>query len=134
MPGAAARWKVRVLLEGFGTGAACGVYLARAGARIVGISDARSALVAPGGLCAAEVEDLMRRRENKLLPDDPRKLPAAERDRFDDTPADVFVCAAVSGSLTPERLDRLAAGGVSVIASGANHPFRGCGCRPTHSA
>lgn len=116
---------VRVLLEGFGNvGAACGVYLARAGARIVGISDARSALVAPEGLCAAEVEDLMRRRENKLLPDDPRKLPAAERDRFDDTPADVFVCAAVSGSLTPERLDRLAAAGVSVIASGANHPFR----------
>ncbi len=116
---------VRVLLEGFGNvGAACGVFLARAGARIVGISDARSALVAPDGLCAAEVEDLMRRRENKLLPADPRKLPEAERDRFDDTPAEVFVCAAVSGSLTPERLDRLAAAGVDVIASGANHPFR----------
>ena len=116
---------VRVLLEGFGNvGAACGIFLARAGARIVGISDARSALVAPEGLGAAEVEDLMRRRENKLLPQDPRTLPAAERDRFDDTPAEVFICAAVSGSLTEERLDRLAAAGVDVIASGANHPFR----------
>ncbi|HEX6939201.1 MAG TPA: Glu/Leu/Phe/Val dehydrogenase dimerization domain-containing protein [Longimicrobiales bacterium] len=116
---------VRVQLEGFGNvGAACGVYLARAGARIVGIADARSALVAPEGLCAAEVEELVRRRVNKLLPDDPRKRPAAEAAGFDDVGAEVFVCAAVSGSLTEERLDRLAAAGVRVIASGANQPFR----------
>ncbi len=117
--------RVRVLLEGFGNvGAACGLYLARAGARIVGITDASSALVVPDGLDAAEVEQLMRRRENKLLPDDPRKLPAGERDRSDDVAADVFVCAAVSGSLAEARLDRLAAAGVKVIASGANQPFR----------
>lgn len=116
---------VRVLLEGFGNvGAACGLYLARAGASIVGISDARSALVVPEGLDAEEVEALMRRRENKLLPDHPRKLPADERHRFDEAAADVFVCAAVSGSLTSTRLDRLAASGVKVIASGANQPFR----------
>ncbi|HEX7118263.1 MAG TPA: Glu/Leu/Phe/Val dehydrogenase dimerization domain-containing protein [Longimicrobiales bacterium] len=116
---------VPVLLEGFGNvGAACGVYLARAGARIVGITDARSALVAPEGLGAAEVEDLMRRRVNKLLPVDPRTLPPAERDRFDDTRAEVFICAAVSGSLTTSRLERLSAAGVKVIASGANQPFR----------
>ena len=116
---------VRVLLEGFGNvGAACGLYLARAGAQIVGISDARSALVAPEGLDAAQVEELMRRRAGKLLPDDPRKVPTEERGRFDATTADVFVCAAVSGSLTAERLERLASSGVKVIASGANHPFR----------
>lgn len=116
---------VRVLLEGFGNvGAACGLYLARAGARIVGISDARSALIAPDGLTPVEIAELIRRRENKLLPRHPGTLPAGERDRFDDAAADVFVCAAVSGSLTTERLDRLAGAGVRVIASGANHPFR----------
>lgn len=116
---------VRVNLEGFGNvGASCALYLARAGARIVGITDARSALAAPDGLGTEEVEDLMRRRENKLLPDDPRLLPPGDRERVLDVPADVYVCAAVSGSLTEERLDRLQASGVEVIASGANHPFR----------
>lgn len=116
---------VRVVLEGFGNvGASCGVYLARAGARIVGIADERSALAAPEGLGAYEIEELFLRRMGRLLPAvDHRLLPAADRDRLLDLPADVYVCAAVSGSLTMERLARLAAAGVTVIACGANHPF-----------
>lgn len=117
---------VSVLLEGFGNvGASCGLYLARAGARIIGITDAEKALAAPDGLGVAELEDLVRRRRSKLIPDDdPRVLPAEERDRILDMPAEVFVSAAASGSLTGAMLDRLAAIGVEVIASGANQPFR----------
>lgn len=117
---------VRVVIEGFGNvGAACALYLARAGARIVGIGDARSVLIEPEGLSAAEVEDLLRRRTDKLLPrDDPRAAARTDDDILADTPADVFVCAALSGSLTDARLARLAKSGVSVIASGANQPFR----------
>jgi len=116
---------VRVLLEGFGNvGASCGVYLARAGARIVGVSDARSAMAAPGGLDAAEIEDLMRRRTDRLIPPSDRLHAEADHDRLLDIPADDFVAAAVSGSLTESRLDRLAASGVSVIAGGAKQPFR----------
>lgn len=117
---------VRVLLEGFGNvGAACGLYLARWGARIAAIADLRSVLIDPDGLDAAEVERLIARRENKLLPtDDPRIIPAEERAHFYETPAEVFVAAAASGSIGAETLDRLAASGVQVIASGANHPFR----------
>jgi glutamate dehydrogenase (NAD(P)+) len=117
---------VRVLLEGFGNvGASCGLYLARAGASIVGISDARGVLLAPEGLSADEVGELVRARENKLLPaSDPRVRSAGTGVRLEDVHADVLVCAAVSGSLTEERLDRLAHVGVKVIASGANHPFR----------
>jgi glutamate dehydrogenase (NAD(P)+) len=117
---------VRVLLEGFGNvGAACALYLARAGARIVAISDARSALIAPEGLGAPEVEELIRRRESKLIAsDDPRLLPPAERGRFFEVTAEIFVCAAASGSVDESTLERLAAQGVRVIASGANHPFR----------
>jgi glutamate dehydrogenase (NAD(P)+) len=117
---------VRVLLEGFGNvGAACGLYLARWGARIVAIADLRSVLIAPDGLDATEVEELIRRREDKLLPaDDPRLIPPAERARFLETPAEIFICAAASGSVGAETLDRLAASGVEIIASGANHPFR----------
>lgn len=117
---------VRVLLEGFGNvGAACGLYLARWGARIAAISDVRSVLIAPEGLDAAAVEDLIGRRQHKMLPeDDPRLIPAAQRSDFFATPAEVFVCAAASGSVDEATLDRLTAAGVQVIASGANHPFR----------
>jgi glutamate dehydrogenase (NAD(P)+) len=117
---------VRVLLEGFGNvGAACGLYLARWGARIAAITDLNSVLISPDGLDAAEVEALIARRVDKLIPtDDPRIIPVEERARFFETPAEVFVCAAASSSVGAEILDRLAASGVQVIASGANHPFR----------
>lgn len=117
---------VRILLEGFGNvGAAAGVYLARAGARIVAIRDARNTFIDPDGADAADLAELVRRRTSKLLPaDDPRVFSGLDVDRFWTQPADVFVCAAISESVLPETLDRLAANGVRVIACGANQPFR----------
>ena len=116
----------RVLLEGFGNvGAACALYLARAGARVVGITDAEKALIAPEGLTVHEVEDLIRRRVDKLLPgDDPRVRRGEDAKTFWRTSAEVFVCAALSGSVTEHTLDALGAAGVRVIACGANQPFR----------
>ncbi|MCI0435818.1 MAG: hypothetical protein L0271_19575 [Gemmatimonadetes bacterium] len=112
----------RVLLEGFGNvGAACALYLARSGARIVAIRDAVSTLTDADGLDAAGIEELIRRRRDKLLPlDDARIAPA--RDGFW-RPADLFVCAALSQSVTRDTLARLATLGVQVIACGANQPF-----------
>jgi glutamate dehydrogenase/leucine dehydrogenase len=117
---------LRVKLEGFGNvGAACALYLARAGARIIAISDARSTLMDTDGLDAAAVEDLIRRRTDKLLPaDDARVLTGEGRLRFWNAPADVFVCAALSESITAGTLDNLEATGVGVIACGSNQPFR----------
>ena len=117
---------VRVLLEGFGNvGAAAGLFLARDGARIIAIRDARSTLIDPDGVDAAGFEELLRRRENKLLPStDPRVESGPDSPRFWSQRADVFVCAAISESVTPDTLDRLEAAGVRVIACGANQPFR----------
>jgi glutamate dehydrogenase/leucine dehydrogenase len=117
---------VRVLLEGFGNvGAAAGIYLARFGARIVAIKDARRTFVDAEGADAAGMDALLRRRENKLMPaDDPRVDGGLDRSRFWTVPADVFVSAALSESIAPETLDRLAAAGVGVIACGSNQPFR----------
>jgi glutamate dehydrogenase/leucine dehydrogenase len=117
---------VRVMLEGFGNvGAAAGLFLTRFGARLVAIQDARHTFVEPAGICAAETEDLMRRRVNKLLPQsDPRVDAGLDRSAFWNVAADVFVSAAISQSITPDTLDCLAAAGVSVIACGSNQPFR----------
>jgi len=116
---------VRVLLEGFGNvGAAAGLYLARFGARIVAIRDARSTLIDPDGVPADGMQDLVRCRENKLLPlSDPRVQPS-DATRFWTQPADVFVCAAISESVTVDTLSQLERCGVRVIACGANQPFR----------
>lgn len=114
---------VRVVLEGFGNvGASCGLFLARDGARIVGITDAEKALVAPEGLSVSDVEDLIRRSERRLIPPDPRVT--TDISRVLDERAEVFVAAALSGTIGEVMLERLAAAGVQVIASGANQPFR----------
>lgn len=116
----------RVLLEGFGNvGAAAALYLARAGALIVGITDAEKALVASAGLGAEEVIELIRNRTDRMLPADASGLVyGAERTHYWRVPADIFVCAALSGSITEPILDQLSDAGVSVIACGANQPFR----------
>lgn len=115
----------RVLLEGFGNvGAACALYLARAGARVVAIRDAHKVLLAPDGLSAADVEQLIARREGKLLPSaDPRMTQTRVAERFLSVPADVFVCAAISGSLDESVMTQLSGLGVHTIACGANQPF-----------
>ncbi|HET7276073.1 MAG TPA: Glu/Leu/Phe/Val dehydrogenase dimerization domain-containing protein [Longimicrobiaceae bacterium] len=116
----------RVLVEGFGAvGGPCALYLARAGARIVGIADREKAIVSEEGLDAANVEALVLTREDKCLPRaDVRCLRGADRERFGHTPADIFVSAATSGTLDEPALRRLSAQGVETIACGANQPFR----------
>jgi len=114
---------VRVLLEGFGNvGAACGLYLTRWGARLVGIRDAEKSLVDARGLDAIDVADLYRRRNNKLLPADDARI--RDSSAFWSVDADAFVCAAISESVTLPLLDVMSEHGVRVIACGANQPFR----------
>jgi glutamate dehydrogenase (NAD(P)+) len=126
----------RVLLEGFGNvGAACALYLARGGARIVGIRDAEKALIAETGLSEADVERLITTRNGKLLPnEDVRVIHTRVTERFFNTPADVFVCAAISGSIDESVMTQLDALGVRTIACGANQPFAESRMGSTHVA
>jgi glutamate dehydrogenase/leucine dehydrogenase len=115
----------RILLEGFGNvGAATGLYLARAGARIVAVADVEKVLVEPAGLDADDIERLILQGPYRLLPPDPRCRPHSGGDPFAGVAADIFVCAAASGTLDEARLRALADAGVRVLACGANHPFR----------
>lgn len=115
----------RVVVEGFGNvgGAAC-LYLARAGARIAAIVDRDHAIVAPEGLDAGQIESLLAEREGKALPPHPLRVEGEERREAYETPAEVFVPAAVSGSVGPDRLDQLRRAGVRSLVCAANQPFR----------
>ena len=116
---------VRVVVEGFGNvGGPASLYLARMGARIVGITDAVSGIRADPGLDAAAVEDLLLRRAVREIPDHPSRVTGAAREDVYSAPADLFVPAAVSGSLDRARMDQLVAAGVETIVSGANQPVR----------
>jgi glutamate dehydrogenase (NAD(P)+) len=115
---------VRVVVEGFGNvGAAAALYFARMGARITGIVDAAYGLATPEGLTAEDVEDLLRRRTGRTLPDHPRRIAGAERELAYRGRADLFVPAAISGSVDSRRLAQLARHGTRRIVCGANQPI-----------
>lgn len=125
---------VGVIVEGFGNvGAAAALYLAREGARIVGIADRDSGLAAPQGLDASAVEDLLRRREARQLPPHPLRKVGPERELAYRSSADLFVPAAISGSVDARRLAQLARHGVRRIVCGANQPFHEVRLGDTHT-
>ncbi|HSM05984.1 MAG TPA: Glu/Leu/Phe/Val dehydrogenase dimerization domain-containing protein [Longimicrobiales bacterium] len=116
---------VRVIVEGFGNvGGPAALYLARMGARIVAITDARAGIAPPGGLDAAELEDLLRARDRRDIPPHPHRVEGPAREDCYSVAADLFVPAAVSASVDANRLTQLEAAGVRTIVCGANHPLR----------
>lgn len=126
---------VRVIVEGFGNvGGAAALYLTRMGARIVGIADRDRGLVSPDGLDSEEVEDLLRRREGRTLPDHPSLVRGAEREFAYRGDADLFIPAAISGSVDARRVAQLLRHGVERIVCGANQPFAEVRLGETHTA
>jgi len=116
---------VRCIVEGFGNlGGAAALFLTRMGARIAGIVDADSGLASPEGLDSTEVEDLLRTREGRTLPPHPLLLTGLEKELAYREDADLFVPAAISGSVDSRRLAQLARHGVRRIVCGADQPFR----------
>jgi glutamate dehydrogenase (NAD(P)+) len=114
----------RVVVEGFGNvGAAAALYLARLGARITGIIDAQSGLVSPKGLDTEGVEDLLRRRDGRTLPAHPLLVVGPEREFAYRGEAELFIPAAISGSVDSRRMAQLARHGIRRIVCGANQPI-----------
>ena len=116
----------RVVVQGWGNvGGAAGYYLTQQGARIVGIIDHAGGLLNDDGFTLAEVTDLLLNRSgNALNPATPNFLPAAElHERVWQQGVDIFVPAAASRLVTQAQVEQLVAGGLEVIASGANVPF-----------
>jgi len=114
----------RVIVQGWGNVAsAAAYYLAQQDARIVGIIDRHGGLIKTEGLSAEDVKALfLTKSGNALRTQD--QLPFEEVDRrIWDIGAQVFLPCAASRLVTKDQIDRLCAGGLETIASGANVPF-----------
>ncbi|HJS87745.1 MAG TPA: Glu/Leu/Phe/Val dehydrogenase dimerization domain-containing protein [Acetobacteraceae bacterium] len=114
----------RVVVQGWGNvGSAAAYYLTQAGARIVGIIDRAGGLLAPGGLGAEEARRLFLDKDGNRL-SATGLIPFVEaNETVWDIGADVFLPCAASRLVTRGQIDRLIAGGLEVVSSGANVPF-----------
>ncbi|MBL7825484.1 MAG: Glu/Leu/Phe/Val dehydrogenase [Saprospiraceae bacterium] len=112
------------IIQGWGnvaSAAAC--YLAKDGAKIIGIIDRDGGILAPEGLTLNQVKELFNTKDgNKLKVSN--MLPFEEvNQKIWDMGADIFIPGAASKLITRDQTDRMLAGGVEVIACGANVPF-----------
>lgn len=114
----------RVIVQGWGNvGSAAAYYLAQEGAKIVGIVDRDGGLLNAEGFSFDEVRALFLAKQGNRL-HAPAMLSAAEvQQRVWDIGAEVFLPCAASRLVTREQVERLVAGGLEVVSSGANVPF-----------
>ncbi len=112
------------IIQGWGnvaSAAAC--YLAKAGVKIIGIIDRAGGLLVPEGLSLAAVKELFNTKNGNQLTA-PHLLPFAEVNaQIWQMGADIFIPGAASKIVTRPQVDALLAGGIEVVACGANVPF-----------
>ena len=114
----------RVVVQGWGNvGAAAALYLAHAGAHVVGIIDRVGGILRPEGLSTDEVKDLFLNKDGNVLRVDNMLSFEEVNAQIWDLAADVFLPCAASRLVTQDQVERMARAGVEVIASGANVPF-----------
>lgn len=119
----------RVVIEGFGAvGAFAAYYLARSGVKLVATStrDSRGYRVAVNE-SGFDVNALIASRDGTALPAPRGKkshvVASKDAGELFDVPADIFVPAAASHTLTAKRVRQLRKAGVKVWSCGANNPF-----------
>lgn len=113
-----------VVIQGWGNvGAAAAYYLAREGAKIVGIIDKDGGVINQEGFSFEEIKTLyLNRNGNKLVVDNMLSYQEVN-DKIWDLNAEIFIPAAASRLLTREQVDKMIATNLEVISSGANVPF-----------
>ena len=114
----------KVVVQGWGNvGAAAALYLAQAGASIVGIIDRVGGLIRPEGMTYDEVKALFLAKEGNALKAEGLQSFEEVNAAIWDVKADVFLPCAASRLVTQNQVERMVAAGVEVISSGANVPF-----------
>jgi glutamate dehydrogenase/leucine dehydrogenase len=114
----------KVIVQGWGNvGSAAAYYLAQQGAKVVGIIDRVGGLINEEGFSLEEIRTLYLNKNGNEL-SHPNLISYQEmNERIWDLKADIFIPCAGSRMITEDHLNRMIAGGMEVISSGANVPF-----------
>ncbi len=114
----------RVIVQGWGNVAAtAALYLAKQGAKIVGIIDRNGGLLNPEGYELEAVKQLFADRKNNTLVAE-NMIPFAEaNEKIWHLASDIFIPAASSRLVTKAQVEAMHTNGLEVIACGANVPF-----------
>ncbi|RAV30966.1 Glu/Leu/Phe/Val dehydrogenase dimerization domain-containing protein [Sinomicrobium soli] len=114
----------RAIVQGFGNvGAAAAFYLARMGAKVVGIMDVSGGVIREEGFSFEEIRELFLTKEGNALVHE-ALVPFEEmNERIWDLKAEVFAPCAASRLITREQISRLMDRGLEVVSCGANVPF-----------
>ncbi|MBI3234979.1 MAG: amino acid dehydrogenase [Bacteroidetes bacterium] len=112
------------IIQGWGNvGAAAAWYLSRMGVSIVGIIDRNGGVINEKGYTFEQINQLFLNRKNNTLVAD-NLMPFEEiNQKIWNLKAEIFVPAAASRLVTHEQSAALIAGGIEVVACGANVPF-----------
>lgn len=115
----------RCIIQGWGNVASsAGYYLAKSGAKIVGILDRHEGIIKPEGMGLEDTTRLFyEKKENTLQADELISFEEADKIIWD-IPADIFIPGAASRLVSISNLERLREAGLEVISCGANVPFR----------
>ncbi|QEE49322.1 amino acid dehydrogenase [Flavobacterium alkalisoli] len=114
----------KAIVQGFGNvGSAAAFYLAKMGAKVVGIIDRDGGLLNENGFTFEEIRELFLNKDgNKLVADN--MIPFEEiNEKIWKIGAEIFTPCAASRLVTKEQLDNMIAAGLEVISCGANVPF-----------
>jgi glutamate dehydrogenase/leucine dehydrogenase len=114
----------RAIIQGWGNvGATAALYLAKEGAKIVGIIDRVGGIMKPEGMTLDEIKKLFADRSSNFLVAD-NLIPFEEiNTKIWSMGAEIFVPAAASRLVTREQAEALIQNGLEVVSCGANVPF-----------
>ena len=114
----------RVIIQGWGNVAgAAAFYLAKEGAKIVGIIDKIGGLIKQDGFSFDEIKELFERRTSNYLEVENMLSFEETNEKIWRIRAEIFVPAAASRLINKKQLDMMIENGLEVISSGANVPF-----------
>ena len=114
----------KAIVQGFGNvGSAAAFYLAKLGAKVVGIIDREGGLINKDGFSFEEIKQLFLDKDgNKLIAE--KMIPFAELDaQVWSVGAEIFAPCAASRLVTGAQVDAMIVAGLEVISCGANVPF-----------
>ena len=114
----------KAIVQGFGNvGSAAAFYLAKMGAKVVGIIDRDGGVINKDGFSFDEIKELFLNKDgNKLVA--PNMIPFETiNEEVWKIGAEIFAPCAASRLVTKDQIDNMIASGLEVISCGANVPF-----------